>query len=156
MRISFLAMIVGATVGTAQPVVAQQGLPAFDSGRAEAHCAEQWTKRGVMDREMFSYCMDKQRDGHADARDHIERTYSSLDIMAEVVPYAAEKWLTREEYQFDMVAYEIEKQGEAYLNVAYGLQHAEYTEDQVMMCVAQWITPAEPQWDMVEYCLERN
>jgi hypothetical protein len=35
----------------------------FDQNSAEEYCKNDWTKRGVLDKNMYSYCMDGQTDG---------------------------------------------------------------------------------------------
>lgn len=137
------------------PTVSFAAPPAFDEAKAQATCAAQWTKRGQTDKEMLRYCMSKQRDGHDRAAD-LYRKYSSIKSIDAIVSFASEKWLTRREYQYDMVAYEIEKQGEAFLDVAFDYNAKKYSGPEVEACIGKWIRSDEPQWDMVAYCLKNG
>ena len=129
----------------------------FDRGAAEATCTKEWTERGVLDGEMFSYCLGQQTDGWQEAL-ILYNKYSSdelVEMIDEVAQYALGKWLTRESYDFGMVAYEIEGQGEAYLNVKYDVDAGKFSSSEFTGCKSQWLTQEEPQWDMVEYCLNK-
>ena len=55
----FVAVI--AALGISTAAIAQQlNIPSQESGNHRAHCTEEWTKRGVLDRDMFNYCMSKE------------------------------------------------------------------------------------------------
>ena len=129
----------------------------FDLAAATATCTKKWTNRGVLDGEMFSYCNGLQTDGWQEAL-ILYNKYSSdelVEMIDEVAQYALGKWLTRESYDFGMVAYEIEGQGEAYLNVKYDVDAGKFSSSEFTGCKSQWLTQEEPQWDMVEYCLNK-
>lgn len=129
----------------------------FDQNLAVAHCEDQWTKRGILDGDMFSYCMEQQIEGYDDTL-YLYNKYSNIErveLIDEVVRFALGKWVTRKEYQMDMVAYEIEVQGEAYLNIAYELRSGNIGAGLLEYCKSNWLSKREPQWDMVEYCLDR-
>ena len=129
----------------------------FEQNLADAFCKDKWTKRGVLDGNMFSFCMEKQTDGYGDALE-LYNKYSNIErveLIDEVVGFAMKKWLKRKEYQMNMVAYEIEKQGEAYLNVAYEVNAGNVDAQKLDACKSKWLRQGEPQWTMVEYCLEQ-
>ena len=129
----------------------------FDVNLAKSFCEDEWTKRGVLDRNMFNYCMELQTDGYAEAL-HLHAKYKSIEpveLIDDVVTFALDKWATHKEYQFNMVAYEIEQQGEAYLNLKYELSTGGVSAEIYNICKDKWLRPNEPQWNMVEYCTER-
>lgn len=150
-----LQKILTITVGVCISSAAYSTEIVFDQQLAVSHCTDKWTKRGVLDGDMFSYCMDQQTDGYAEAL-HLQNKYTNIEkveLIDEVVAFALNKWGKRKEYQMDMVAYEIEGQGEAYLNVAYEVSTGNVSSQQLNDCKAKWLRPNKPQWDMVEYCL---
>jgi hypothetical protein len=104
---------------------------------------------------MYNYCMERQEDGYNDAIS-LGKKYSNVADIDKIADYAVRKWLKARQYQYEMVAYEMERQIDAFLNIAYGVKSGEYSEDEVLPCLAKWYKGDEPQWDMVEYCLERN
>lgn len=129
----------------------------FDESLARAYCEDEWTERGVLDSRMFNYCMERQVDGYHEALDLFNR-YSNVEpvqLIDDIVLYALDRWATRREYQMNMVAYEIERQGEAYLNIAYEVNSGNVSQQALNNCTSQWLRPGEPEWSMVEYCLER-
>jgi hypothetical protein len=131
-----------------------QSLPDLDTSLARAKCKEDWTKRGNLDNEMFNYCMGRQSEGYDAAMTNLNR-YAQVPLIDAIVKSAVNTWLKPHDYQYEMVAYQIEREGEAYLDTAYGVQSGTYSEAQVAICVEQWLKPSEPQWTMVAYCLEQ-
>ena len=55
-----------------------------------------------------------------------------------------------------MVAHEMERQIDAFLNIAYEIKSGRYAERDLLPCLAKWYRDLEPQWVMVEYCLEEQ
>lgn len=147
-------ILFGLSLVLASPANAQQ-IP-YDNALAMSYCEDEWTERGVLDTRMFNYCMERQQDGYERALDLFDR-YSNrepVEYIDQVVAYALDTWAKPRDYQMNMVAYEIEQQGEAYLNVAYEVNQGNVTQQQLNSCTARWIAPGEPNWNMVEYCLE--
>lgn len=153
MKVWAFLVVIGA--GVASSAAAQEIY--FDEALARAHCEDKWTERGVLDTRMFNYCMDRQEDGYHEALQLFNR-YSNaepVELINEVIAFALEKWATRREYQMNMVAYEIEQQGEAYLNIAYEVENSNVDAAALNSCRDRWLRVGEPNWRMVEYCLER-
>ena len=129
----------------------------FNQELAEEFCSEKWTKRGVLDGEMFNYCFKLQTEGYGDALE-LYNKYSNVEpveLIDGVVAFALNKWTKRNNYQMDMVAYEIKQQGEAYLNYSYKLSNGGIDSQTVESCKSKWLKDAEPQWSMVEYCTDK-
>ena len=100
--------------------------------------------------------MSQQTDGYAKALE-LYNNYSNVEpveLIDGVITFALNKWASRKEYQLNMVAFEIEMQGEAYLNIAYEVSADNLSAQKLETCKSKWITDAEPQWNMVEYCTE--
>lgn len=129
----------------------------FDQNAAQTFCKEKWSKRGVIDSRMFSFCMGQQTEGYSDTM-FLYNKYSNIEkveLIDEVVSYALAKWATQREYQLNMVAFEIKKQGEAYLNIDYDLNNNAIDTQKLNSCKEKWISNGKPQWNMVEYCLKK-
>ena len=143
-----------ATMNTAAP---NSGVTiTFDTVLAVAYCNEKWTERGNLDSRMFDYCMEQQTDGYARTLE-LHANYSTsekVELIDEIVTFAMAEWLEPREYQFDMVAYAVEQQGEAYLNLQYDLAAGQIDIGLYQSCMNRWLRPNEPQWDMVEFCTE--
>jgi hypothetical protein len=130
--------------------------PELSDAKAEAFCVETWTKRGVLDKDMFSYCMDQQRNGYLDAEDQFRKYSGIVPNLDSIVSFAEEKWLRNREYQYSMFAYEFKQQGEAFLDVAYDYKAKKFSEEDMNQCLSKWISDRAPQWTMVAYCLKQN
>ena len=76
----------------------------YDSSKAIDSCKEKWTERGVLDERMFNYCMNKQDEGYKDAVYLIENKYQNIPLIDQVLIYAMNRWLTRKEYDYNMVS----------------------------------------------------
>ena len=77
----------------------------FNASKATDSCKDKWTSRGVLDENMFSYCMNQQTDGYKEAIYLTESKYQNIPLIEEIVTYAMNRWLTRKEYLYDMVSY---------------------------------------------------
>jgi hypothetical protein len=52
---------------SAMAIAAETGslvLPSMDSGNYAAYCEEKWTKPGILNAEMYNYCLREQREGY--------------------------------------------------------------------------------------------
>ena len=126
----------------------------FNQVLAEESCKKRYTKRGTLKADSFRFCMGQQNDGYAEALE-LYNKYSNVEpveLIDGVVTFALNKWAKRREYWLKMVAYEIERQGEAYLNIAYEVSAGNLSAQKLETCISKWITDAKPQWHMVEYC----
>ena len=128
----------------------------FDPQLAKGQCQETWTKGGSLDREMFDHCMKQQAQGFEKANALYDR-YSKIepiDFIDNIVKFALSKWANTYDYQFDMVAYEIEQQADAYLDLQYGVSKGKIGAPRLSWCKSKWLSEREPMWDMVAYCAE--
>ena len=126
----------------------------FDAKKAQAHCMEKWTKRGNVDGGMVSYCMTQQTNGYGDTLAFTGK-YKDVRHIEGIIKFAQEKWLARE-YQYDMVAFTIKKEAEAFLDIEYDLQKGRYSKAIVEACTCKWVKPTSPQWSMVVFCAKQH
>jgi hypothetical protein len=123
---------------------------------AKAYCTEHWTRRGVLDSSMFSYCLKKNEKGYHNAlalynKYRYDKPVEKIDG---VVAFALKEWVTRNKYQMNMVAHEIKKQGEAYLDFSYELSTGGIDSQTAENCKSKWLTDGEPQWHRVKICVK--
>jgi TPR repeat protein len=135
------------------PVKQRVNLPTPESGNYSQLCNEKWTKRGVLDSNMFNYCMSEQADGDRTLA-HLVAQYSSVSWMQQVIDAAVEKWTKRGMREENMVAYETSQQIDAYLNVEYASHRSGFQSDTLQWCYAKWEGKA-PNWVMAEYCYKQ-
>jgi hypothetical protein len=115
----------------------QVKLPTPESGNYSQLCSDKWTKRGVLNQEMFNYCMDQQVDGDRTLAE-LAAKYSSLPWTQQVIDAAIEKWTKRGMRDESMVAYEVSQQVDAYLDIAYASKHSGFQKDALAQCFAEW------------------
>ena len=124
----------------------------YDKTKATDACKEKWSERGILNERMFSFCMNQQIEGFNDAVYLLEHKYQNIPLIDQVLTFAMNEWLTRKEYNYNMVRYEIEKQAEGYLDVKWDLDNGKISESLVNRCIGKWIREDEPRWNMVAYC----
>ena len=130
------------------------GVGDFTKDLAAGFCEDKWTKRGELDQKMFNYCMRQQSDGHDKALSleakHSVNGSKPVELFDQVIQFSLEKWAKPSKYQMNMVAYEMEKQVEGFLDVDYLVSQGKTDAGLVNQCRTKWL----PQWNMVAYCLE--
>ena len=124
----------------------------YDETKAIDTCKEKWTERGELDERMFNYCMNRQDKGYKDALYLIENKYQNIPLIDQVLTFAMNRWLTRKEYNYNQVRYEIELQSEGYLDVKWDLDNGKISDSIYESCKDKWIKVDEPRWRMVRYC----
>ena len=125
-------------------------LPDFNTNDMISLCKEKWSKRGVLDQNMFDYCMARKTDSYADLNYLISQS-NAIPGIGNILQYAINYWY--ESDAWDMVLYEVKKQKEGYLDVEYLMSNGG-SEELLQNCKGKWLTNAEPQWNMVHYCLK--
>ena len=133
------------------PSAHQVKLPTPESGNYQQLCTEEWTKRGVLDSEMFDSCMRDQAEGDRKLDDFVTK-YSSLPWMQAVVDAAAKKWIKRGMRNEEMVAYQVGQQIDAYLDIKYASGQKGYKPDALAQCEAKWWSSDSPDWEMTWFC----
>ena len=152
---SALLIAANVIVGTNQ-LVAAQTIPQFNTAAAEMQCSEKWTKRGVLDANMYNYCMERQSEGYLKANEYVAK-YSQVPFLKEIIAAAEDTWLKPHDYQYEMLAYVIEKEGEAFLDVTYDVETGKYSQEQFAVCSDKWFQRSDsPKWSMVRFCLKND
>lgn len=126
-------------------------LPDFNNEKMTSLCTEKWSKRGVLDNNMFNYCMNRKTDSYGDLNYLLSQS-SDIPGLNNILQYGINEWF--ESDGWDMVLYEVNKQKEGYLDVEYLMANGG-SEQQLQSCKDQWLTYNEPNWRMVLYCLEK-
>ena len=140
------------SVGAACPTGNESAsLPDFNNEKMTSLCTEKWSKRGVLDNNMFNYCMNRKTDSYGDLNYLLSQS-SDIPGLNNILQYGINEWF--ESDGWDMVLYEVNQQKEGYLDVEYLMANGG-SEQQLQSCKDQWLTYNEPNWRMVLYCLEK-
>jgi hypothetical protein len=143
-----------ATAPPKAPPGHQAKLPTPESGNYQQLCTEKWTKRGVLDSEMFNSCIRDMVEGDRALNDFVTK-YSSLPWMQAVVDAGIKKWTKRGMRDEEMVADEVKTQVDAYLDIKYASEHKGYQRDALAQCEAKWWSSDAPNWEMTLYCYKQ-
>jgi hypothetical protein len=91
-------------------------LPDFNDEKMTSLCSEKWSKRGVLDEDMFNYCMNRKTDSYGDLN-YLLGQSSDVPGLGNILQYGINYWY--EDEGWDMVLYEVKQQIEGYLDVEY-------------------------------------
>jgi len=147
---AFAALVALAPIGTAH-AGAPAAAPSEHPEMQEAFCRDHWTTRGVLNDEMFAYCVDKQHEGYLALVADVAK-YADQVWMQPVVDAAGEKWTKRDQRQNEMVAYTVHKQIEGLLDLNYAREQPSWNEAKADECVSKW----QYNFDMAAFCYKDN
>lgn len=141
------------------PLAHQVKLPTPESGNYKQLCTEKWTKRGVLNSEMYYDCMTHLSEADSTLTDLVTK-YSSLPWMQAVVDAASRKWTKRGMRDEGMVAREVWLQVDAYLDIKYASEHSGFRRDALAQCNAERSSNDDPDWKApdwtsVLYCYKK-
>jgi len=127
----------------------QFNFPNFDINHPNFLCKEKWTKRGVLDENMYNYCMTIQEEGYEEAS-AIYNEYKSQEWIDEVAKFSLEKWTKKGITDYSMFAYALNTQKEGFLDLMYEIEQKSVTRSSIQKCTNEWY----PQYSMIVYCLK--
>ena len=81
-----------------------------------------------------------------------------VELIDKIVSSAINNWakVGHNDYAFNMVAFEIEKNSESFLNIQYDIKSGKFSKKQLDDCKDNYLDPNEGDWAMVEYCLNNR
>lgn len=112
-------------------------LPSEASGNAAAHCKEEWTKRGVLDTNMYNYCMNQEHEGYLNLVS-LARKYSNQSWIQNALNYSIKEWTNRGVRQDRMVHYELNKITEGYEDLVYMSKQPGWNQRKYQACSNNW------------------
>ena len=128
--------------------------PSYDMANSDTLCQDDWTERGVLDVDMYDYCMRMQFEGYEDGI-YIFGQILSVDVdgydwAADVLDYALDDWTDKGIIDYSMVAYTLESEYNDFLNVEYAINENLVNNADLSECMNTWY----PAFSMVFYCLD--
>ena len=130
-------------------ISAASNFPKYDESQPDKLCKDKWTKRGVLDENMYNYCMGNAQDGYNEAFD-IYKEFQTMDWINDVLKHSYEKWTERGNTDYRMFAYEMNLQKEGFLDLEYEIMQGNVTGNEVKKCTNKWY----PEFRMIVYCLK--
>ena len=132
------------------PACADPVLPSRESGNYSMFCSEEWTKRGVLDRQMFGYCIRQQNEGYEKLTFETNQN-KQLSWLQAVIDTAVDNWTKKGARQDAMVAYEVHRQIDAFRDMVYLNNQPKFQNRYFENCAEKW-TKKSIDWTMVSYC----
>jgi hypothetical protein len=115
------------------PALADVVVPPEAIDQYKAHCAEEWTKRGVLNAEMFDYCVSQEQDGYAKMVEVINK-YSSRPWIQALLDHIVHQWTKRGVRQDSMVGYNLSLETDAYEDMVYETKQPSFNKDKMTAC----------------------
>jgi hypothetical protein len=122
----------------------------------DAHCKKEWTKRGVLDKRMYDYCVKQEKEGY-DKMKYLEEKYKKYSWLQDLKSSIITEWTNAGVTRWRMVGYTLEKEIDAYLDIQYGLTHSEFSKSKYESCYSKW-KKSRPDcyWSMTLHCLKND
>lgn len=114
-------------------------------------CKEEWTKRGVLDRSMYNYCMQQEMEGYAELK-ILELKYGKEQWFYDALDHYVNEWTKRGDRQDRMVNFEMQQAVDAFKDIVYFSKQSEYDAMKMERCRNKWY----PQLHMVVYCYKEQ
>jgi hypothetical protein len=112
-------------------------LPTRESGNHDALCREYWSRRGVLDAKMYSYCMGNEINGYMNFL-FLSEKYSNESWIQLAVNFAVNKWTGRDWRQDSMVYRELYLITEGYEDLLYLSQQPKWEKSKYESCLYKW------------------
>lgn len=125
--------------------------PTMESGQYQIGCEADWTKKGVLDQEMFNYCVNNKKEGYYEALRLIKQ-FQNQPWIQEVVNYAIKSWTKKGSRDDQMVAYALQKEIDGFEELVLASKKSSFNKNLYNACYAQWGV----QFSMVWYCYDKD
>jgi hypothetical protein len=125
-------------------------IPSEESGQHAALCQEKWTKRGVLDDEMYNYCVNQEHESYLSLLEQASH-HGDLPWLQDAVNALASHWTKRGMRSDEMVAYELNNEIDAFLDMKYSEKQPDFNKNVADECISNW-TKDFQDWSMIKYC----
>jgi len=129
-------------------------LPTMDSGNYAPYCGSEWTKRGVLDRSQYDYCMRMQRDGY-NRLVQLSAKFSGLPWLQVVIDGTLREWSKQGSRDDSEIAYIVDQQTDSFLTLQYDFHQPGFNTDAATSCLEQWTKNGDPDWSETLYCYKQ-
>jgi hypothetical protein len=116
-------------------------------------CTEKWTKRGVRDQNMWSYCMTQHTEAYAELAPFHRQYQAQSWYYTYALPYCNGKWTERDVSDATMIIYCLKNELEGQLDYNYYLGKEDAT---TVNRIANNALATFKSWQMVSYELDNH
>lgn len=129
-------------------------LPTMESGNYAAHCENEWTKRGVLDRSQYDYCIRMEHDGYNNLVS-LSAKFSGLPWLQALIDGTIQAWSKRGSRDDSEIAYIVDQQTDSFLTLQYDFHQPGFNTDTATSCLEQWTKNGDPDWSETLYCYKQ-
>ena len=124
-----------------------QNFPSKESAKSERYCEKEWTKRGVLDREMYQFCLEGEYNGYQEAILLIQK-YKSQPWIQQVIDNAIAEWTKAGVRVDSMVHFTISQNIDAWEDLVYESKQPAFDKGKFKRCQKEWGVA----FNMVSFC----
>ena len=143
--------LIGTLFGLLPLFASAATFPSMESGQYKIACEAEWTKKGVLDRDMFNYCVNNKKEGYDEALRLIEE-FKNEPWIQDVIDFAIKSWTKKGSRDDQMVAYAIQKEIDGFEELVLASKKADFNKRLFNACYSQWGV----QFSMVWYCYDKD
>ena len=111
--------------------------PSMESGQYKIACEAEWTKKGVLDRDMFNYCVNNKKEGYDKALRLIEE-FKNEPWIQDVIDFAIQKWTKKGSRDDQMVAFTLQKEIDGFEELVLASTKANFNKKLFHACSSHW------------------
>jgi hypothetical protein len=128
-------------------ISAAVSIPNESSGNHIEFCKKEWTTRGVLDVNMYEYCLQLEHEGYLNFVS-LANQYKDFKWIQLAVNHVVEKNTLRGVRNDSQVNYQLKKITEGFEDIEYTMKQVGYNQQKMESCYINWSI----EWDMIYYC----
>jgi hypothetical protein len=128
-----------------------QTFPSMESGKYSPACEDKWTKKGVVDQNMFNYCMDLQRQGYSEALQTIKK-FKDQPWIQNLIENEIITWTKKGSRNDEMIAYNLRLETDAFEELVLASKKQGFDNNLYEKCYSENRT----RFTMIWYCYKEN
>jgi hypothetical protein len=125
-------------------------LPPISPTFYENICKDQWTKRGILDKHMYDYCVERQQEGYDKFVD-LATKYATKPWIQQLVDFSVNQWTKHGNRNDQMVGFQLSKELDAYEDLIYEKHQPGFDPVLLKNCFTKWGI----QFSMVNHCIKQ-
>jgi hypothetical protein len=122
-------------------------IPSQESANNEQFCTQESSKRGVLNKEDFNWCMQGQVEGYKKIVDILNK-YGDNDWIESALNDALKSWTKKGLRDDNMVAADLEAEIDAYEDLAYEYKQSASSKNIIDKCWSQY----KNEWILIRNC----
>ena len=123
---------------------------------ADQHCRAEHTKLGVLQQDMYDYCVKQDLEGEKQI-EFFQTQYSSNSWFKDFsYPACDRKWTKQGVKQLEMIAYCLKQEKDGIDELTYTSKQSGYDKELASACFKKWQTNDDGPFNMTAYCYKNS